>query len=274
MTSLDTLESSTQDSRPVELFRVVLGADEWLWTNSEDTITIGSEDFLPEPGIRRGRITKGRTAKDVVVTVGSANTFAKKYVTIPPGQLATLSVYLVQRDESPAYDTVALLFEGAVHGVKFGDDGHTAGITARSGDAAFDELAIPRRTYQSNCNNSLYDEYCGANPAFHNHIGAANSVTGNVIEIVGLNASGIDATGGYVRPVGTADFRQVIAQSGDNVTLLLPFLDSVLGQDIQAFRGCDHDLFSDCALTFDNTGRFNGFAFVPNRNIFERGIRV
>ena len=272
MADYDTLESSVDSSRPIELYEIIKGTSTWRYTTSDDEITIGADTFEPA-AISRDRIVQGsdQRNRNLLVTMPSSNPFASQYITVPPGERATVNVFRYQRDETPSFDTQVLLFKGQVQSVQFPNDGHSATIAVRSIETALNRN-IPRFTFMGTCQHVLYDDNCGANPTAFDHLGVATAISGSTVTVSGLSSSGIDFTGGYCRPTGTNDFRMVLSQSGDDLTLLLPFAASPVGGNVQAFAGCDHILTSDCALVFDRVRFFGGFAFVPSRNIFETGL--
>lgn len=272
MTSFNTLEVSVERSRPIELYEFVLGSETYRYTSAEDTLTVGSDDFEPE-AIARNQVEQGsdQSTRTLTITMPASNPFAEQFINVVPGERASVNVYRYQRDESPAFTTQVLLFKGLVQSVRFPNDGGTAEIAVRSIEAALNRN-VPRFSYMGMCNHFHYDQSCGVNPASFNHIGAVTLVSGNDVTVTGAGASGFDFVGGYARPTGANDFRMVLAQSGDVLTLLLPFADSILGGDLQVFAGCDHIITGDCATVFDNVINFGGFGFVPNRNVFQTGL--
>jgi len=272
MTSFNTLETSVESSRPIELYEFILGSVTYRYTSAEDIVTVGSADYTPL-AIGRNQVEQGsdQSTRTLVVTMPSDNPFAEQYISVVPGERATVNVFRYQRDESPSFATQVLLFQGLVQSVRFPDDGTVAEVAVRSIEAALNRN-IPRFSYMGMCNNFLYDENCGVDPSSFNYIGAVTLVDGNDVTVSGAGASGFDFVGGFARPSGANDFRMVLAQSGDVLTLLLPFADSIVGGNLQVFAGCDHLIEGDCALVFDNVAEFNGFAFVPNKNIFQVGI--
>ena len=274
MSTYNDLEISTERSRPIELYRFTLGAQIFRYTSAEDEITVGIETFLPE-SIARGNVEQGSDSSNraMILTVPSANPFAVKYVNVVPGERASVDVLRYQRDEVPLFATVVLLFKAIVQAVRFPNDGHTAEIAIKSIESVL-ARNVPRFTYTGMCNNFLFDSRCGVNPAAFNYIGPVTAVAGNVVTVGGAGASGLDLVGGYCRPVTMTDFRMVVAQAGDDLTLLLPFPVDITGINLQCFSGCDHLVDGDCALVFDNVSEFGGFAVVPNRNIFMRGIQT
>ena len=273
MADFPTLASSVEDSRPIELFEFSLGATFFRFTSAEDELTVASDVYTPL-AIGRGRIEQGsdQSNRNLSVTMPTGTDFAQKYITIPPGEKAGLNIFRYERDESPAFDTQVLLFKGNVQSVRFPNDGHSAEFAIRSIESALNRN-LPRFTYAAMCQHILYDAACGAIDTDFDHTGIASSTSNNTITVSGASASGLDFVGGYLRPTAVNDFRMITAQSGDVLTLLLPFQADPTGVSMQVFAGCDHLILGDCALVFDQVANFGGFAFVPNKAIFETGIQ-
>lgn len=272
MSTFDILEQSLQDSLPIELYEFSLGADFFRFTSAEDELTVGADVYMPI-AIARGKIEQGsdQSSRNLSVTMPASEQLAQKYITIPPGQKTGLNVFRFQRNEVPAFDTQVLLFKGRVQSVRFPNDGQSAEFAIRSIESAMNRN-LPRFNYAGMCQHVLYDAACGAIATNFDHLGNATSTSGNTITVAGLSASGIDFVGGYLRPTGVEDFRMVLAQTGDVITMLLPFQIDPTGQPMQAFAGCDHLIAGDCALVFDRVADYGGFAYVPSRDIFGRGV--
>lgn len=274
MTDFDTYESSVDSSRPVELYQFIRGASTWLYTSGSSEVDISGDVYTPI-SISRNNISQGadQDKRTLVVSMPTVTSLAQDYITVPPGVKTTLNVFRLQRDEVPAFDTQILLFKGTVKSVRYPGNGTRAEFAVRSIESALDGT-IPRWTFMGMCNHILYGAGCGVSDASFNHIGNVSSASGSVITLDGASASGLDFVGGYVRPTSIDDFRLVLAQSGDDLTLLLPLNVDPTGMNVQAFAGCDHVLTGDCALVYDNVARFGGFHFVPSRNIFRNGVSV
>lgn len=276
MTSFDTLQGSVEDSRPVEIYEVlgVTGAP-YRWTSASEKVTVGAIDYQAEPGLSRSRIENGadQDRRTLQVTVSGANPFANLYKNVVPGQKATLTIWALQYDESPMFNTKQLIYQGQVQSVAFPQDGFTADIAVRSLEVALSRN-IPRYTFSALCQHVLYGTGCLVDPATFNIVGNVTAVDGNVITVVGANTKPDGFfTNGYVSNLtGTTDFRMIVDHVGNDLTLLLPFPIDVTGTSVQAFAGCDRVLTGDCALKFDNVDRHGGWAFVPNRNIVTQGL--
>jgi len=272
MTTFDVLESSEESSQPIEAFRFARGAQSWFYTSSEDEVVLGSETFLPT-AIARGAIQQGGGSRTLTVTVPSDNEFVAEYAHLVPGVKATVTVIQLQRDEVPTFATQVVKFKGHVYDVRFTTDGRHAEIAVRSLEASGDQN-MPRYGYGSSCQHALYGPGCDVDPTLHDHIGIVTAVSGDTITVAGAAASGHKFKGGYCRPTGFDDFRLITSQSGDVLTLLLPFSVDVLGLSMQAFAGCDHRVDGDCALVFDNVIESAAHAYVPNIDLWRNGLPV
>lgn len=275
MSDFDTLESSLEESRPLELYTFTLGSEPFRFTSAEDDITIGVDTWVAE-AIGRSATAQVANAErqDIIITCPSDNIIAAKYVNIVPGEQVSVEIFRLQRDETPVFSTQTLVFKGQIFDVRFPQDGHIAEIVLRSDEVALSRN-IPRFTYMFSCNHILYSPGCGVDPDLFNVIGNTTDETGKTITVVGasLESDGF-YNGGYCTSVsGDTDFRLIIKHVGNVLTLLLPFASPVLNTDVQVFAGCDHLIEGDCALKFDNVIEYGGSAFVPKKNPFVTGLK-
>lgn len=268
--AFDPLESSLESSEPIELYKFTLGSEEFLYSNTEDTITILGDIYVPTT-IKRGDLAIGRDERNKVVTVEvpANNTLAQRYVGTPPGQRASLSIFRVQRQDG-ALET-ALIYKGSVLTVQFPQDQDVGVISLQSIEAA-SSREIPRFTYMGMCNHILYDSGCKVDSSLFRHVGTASAVLNDTVTVSGAGSSGFDFTGGYAKPTAFTDFRLIIAQSGDVLTLLLPFEQDPLNTNIEVYAGCNHLLTGDCSQVFANEIEFGGFPFVPTKNVWSSGL--
>lgn len=275
MATYATLESGVEGSRPLEIYKIDLDGTSYYYTSDESQVTVGGIDYAPiaigRSAIRVGGDSAGQR---VTITMPSDTPPASLYRSSVPGRKAKVWVWRLQRDESPAFDTVALQFKGRILSVGYPNDGFIADLNCLSDEVALNRN-IPRITFMSSCNHVLYDSGCGVDPSAFDVIGTVSAESGSVITLPGASSQPDGFyTGGYCRPVsGVADFRLIIDHTGNDLTLLLPFSATVLGAQVQAFAGCDHTITGDCATKFDNVIEFGGFAFVPNRNVFTDGLK-
>ena len=271
MSAFDTYESSLEASRPVEIYRVQVGTDDpYFWTSAATDITVLG-DVYEATAINRSSVVLGSDARRRVLQlqVPGTNPFARLFIANPPGQLASVRISRVQLSDGTL--TPQLMYRGSATSVQFQDNGKTATIAVQSVEAA-SSREIPRMVYMTPCNHVLYDDQCQVNPASFQLVSTVSAVSGNTITVTGAGSHPQSFVGGYVKPNAVSDFRLVLAQSGDVLTLLLPFFADPTGLTVTALPGCDHLLEGDCSQTFANEIEFGGYAFIPRRNPFEVGL--
>lgn len=269
MATFDTLESSVQDSRPLEVFEVTIGSQTFRWTSAEDDQVVSANTYSAIP-IRRTNISVDPSNRrdTLTLTVPGDNAFAVQYLNQAPTQRAFVKVTRLQRDESPTFTTKLAIYRGFVQTVRFPNDGVTAEIVCQTFEAV-GQQQTPKFMFLGMCNNILGDGNCGVDLSLFNVTGTATAVSGNTVTVTGLNAKPDGYfDGGYATPVANSDPRLILKHVGNVLTLLLPFATDVTGTSVQAFAGCNHVLSGDCETKFDNGLRFGGFAFSPKLNPF------
>jgi len=272
MSSFGTLEASREDSRPLEIYAITLGPLSYRFTSDPSDVTVAGLNYTATP-IKRGAIVVGQAERRRVLSVKVPydNPFARLFMGPPPGAKARLTITRLQRDEVPTFNTLRKVFDGAVLSVTF-PDAVTAELQAQTREAAVAKH-LPRYSQMGQCNHTIYGTGCEVVADAFKFSSTVSAVSGRTITVAGAGASGFNFTGGFVRlNAATQDFRMVLSQSGNILTLLLPFRDSPLGASIDCFAGCNHNVTGDCATVFDNVVRFGGFPFVPSRNIFAKGV--
>jgi len=274
MSTFDQLESSQRLSQPVELYTFAIGAEEFFYTSSEDLITVDGIDYEPEPGLQRTSVKQGRDSGkgSIQVRLPATNPFAVKWQLRAPGLPGSVTVVRVQRDESPSIGTtLALEFFGTVRNVGFPDEGLEAVIETASLEAARNR-SVPRYGFSAQCNHFLYGPGCNVDPNLHKVSASVTAENGAEITVPGTSAFPTQFIAGYVKPQGVSDFRLIVDQVGDVLTLDLPFKQPVLSTMVDTFKGCDHVIDSDCLNVFGNVIEFGGWPFIPSRNIFSAGL--
>lgn len=274
--AFDPLERSVESSRPVEVYQIDLGGQQFLYTSAEDTVTVSSLPYLPIP-IKRSVLRQGPEERDTIleITVPFDNEFASKYLAIVPGQRAKITIRRVQRADLPTSDSI-VIFTGFVQSVAYKEGARVAVIATLPVTSA-KSRPIPRFKFQGLCNHVLYDDLCrvdSTDPAFRLSSGLVTDVTDDTITVTGAAAFGDGFfTSGEVTSPGELDARMILGHVGDVLTLLLPFgSDEVsVGTLVTVFAGCDHSI-AVCKSKFDIVINYGGFSFVPNKNIFKTGL--
>lgn len=269
--SYDSLETSVESGRPVELYEIVVGTQTFRYTSAEDEQPIGAVTYEPKP-ISRGKVEEGpqRRNADFVVKLPTSDPLSQLFLGVLPGVRVPIVVRRFHRGDTSVMGgpEVVITFSGFVLSANFAKNGKECRLTARHALASLNRI-IPARSFMSSCNHVLYHATtCRADdtsPA--NRVSAAPVVSqvATALTVTGLSGTFPDGTfdSGFVEAVGTSDFRLVLSHAGDVLTLLTPF--TTTPATVNVFRGCPHTIAA-CKTDFDNVINFGGFAFVPNRN--------
>jgi uncharacterized phage protein (TIGR02218 family) len=268
--SYEVLETSVEEGRPVELYTFTIGDEIFRYTSSEDTVIFSSLAYLPKQIARTDpTLSSDERRAEIQITLPTEDAVARKFIGIVPGVPILLQIISFHRGDAEAI----IIWEGRVIGASFQMDGAQCMLRSVTSEAAFSRT-IPRYKFQSLCNHVLYDGGCQVAKIDFTYIGSVIGEAGNTVTVNGLSATvGADfAPGGYIaRPDGT-DFRLVLSQSGDILSLPLPFEQSVFGQTVHVIAGCDHTV-AECVAKFDNIVNYGGFPYVPSKNPFQVGVR-
>jgi uncharacterized phage protein (TIGR02218 family) len=264
--SFEAFEESMAAGSRIELYTLVLGSTIWRMHNSVELTISYSGDTFYRTQISRVSIATGQESLEVQLP--GSHEFPLKYVSIAPGQQASLTIQAYHRGDTADVRTI---YKGMVRSVAFTQDGARSAISLVPISKALDK-EIPERTFQAACNNVLFDADCKVSAGSWNYVGAVSAINENVVTVSGLlSTKGANySDGGYVC-YGVLDYRLILDQDGDDLVLVLPFHESVLGQNVTVYAGCPHDIGA-CASKFSNSLNFGGCPAVPTKNIFVTGL--
>lgn len=264
--AFEDYEVSIEAGSTIELYTLALGSTIYRMHDSvESTITVAGEDFT-RTQVSRGSIATGQEYLEIMLP--GLHPFSLKFTTIAPGQTASLTIQNFHRADP---SDVRVVYKGVVRSVAFKQNASMSALSLIPINDAFDK-EIPERTFQAACNNVLFDPDCKVLAGSFTHTGVVTAIVGNSVTVGGLLAAKGDAwsTGGYVS-FGVLDYRLILQQSGDDLTLVLPFHEEVLAQNVSVYAGCDHTI-ATCLAKFANDINFGGCPYVPTKNIFITGL--
>jgi uncharacterized phage protein (TIGR02218 family) len=229
------------------------------------TITVGADVFY-KVSVTRGKIATG--LEHLTVHLPGDHAFSRKFATIAPGQTATLTVQGYHLGDTA---DLRVLYKGVVRSVAFSKDMSKSSLSLVPISEAFTKQ-IPERTFQASCNNILFDSNCKISAGLYSYAGTVSVVSGNTITVPGLTASkGNDwSTAGFVA-YDVLDYRLILLQSSDVLTLALPFYETVMNENVTVYAGCNRTI-GVCNTKFSNTANFGGCPYVPTKNIFTTGL--
>lgn len=263
----ETHELAEQTGSKIALYTMTIGSTIYRMHDSvELTIGYGGDTFY-RTQVGRGNIQTGQEFLEL--TLPGGHDFPITFAAIAPGQTAALTIQEYHRAD-PA--DVRVVYKGVVRSVAFQENASKSVISLVPINEAFDKM-IPERTFQAQCNHILFDAICQVSAGSYSFTGTVTNVTNNLVTVGGLTAAKGNgwSTGGYVR-YGTLDYRLILEQSSDVLTLVLPFHESVLGQSVSVYAGCDHSI-ATCNSKFSNATNFGGYPYVPTKNIFLTGLQ-
>lgn len=271
--TFDSLETSIESSQALELYIFTFGAESFRFTSyNADVIWQG----IPYTSTQISRSEAQSSIEDAVnqitITTLLTNPVAQKFINNVPGIVG--SVQILRANANDVSQETIELFEGYVASVKF-DGQLEAQILCNPQTNNFNRTG-PRVSFQSLCNYILYDANCKVNRGAFTYTGLVSGVSGADITINGVSGLGASwAVGGFIQaPSGApVDKRMVLSQSGDTLTMLLPFSIATLGTQVDVLAGCNHSLTGDCLNKFSNTINYGGFFYVPSKNPFSSTLR-
>lgn len=266
-------ETSRESGQVLELYTFIFGLSIFRFTSFQSDIVWQGLTYL---STQISRSSTGASIEDVAgqvtITVPIDNPVPQLFIANVPGKVGSVQIFRAHAND-PA-EEIVVLFDGFVANVSL-DGELEAKVLCNPQTKIFDRSA-PRIQFMSLCGHILYDARCKVNIALFTFTGLVSAVASNVITVNG--AGGVGAadhfTGGFCRfPAGsTDDARLILTQSGDDLTLLLPFGATVLGSDIDLFAGCDRSL-ATCDSKFAAVPNYGGFPFVPRKNPFGTRLR-
>lgn len=266
MATFQDLETSVESGSRIELYTLAMGSTVYRMHNSVETTLVYAGDDFDRTSVKRGAIATGQEYLEIMLP--GSHAFPLKFTEIAPGQTASMTIQSYHRDEP---SDVRVIYKGVVRAVAFTQNmAHSALSLVPISEAM--QRTIPERTFQAACNNVLFDADCKVSEGSHAYINQVLAIAGNIVTISNLETTKGDgwATGGYVA-YGALDYRLVLEQDGDDLILVLPFTESILGENVSTYAGCDHSI-AVCDVKFLNEINFGGHPYVPTKNIFLTGI--
>ena len=266
-------ETSRESGQVLELYTFIFGLSIFRFTSFQSDIVWQG---LTYTSTQISRSNTGASIEDtagqVTITVPIDNPVASLFIANVPGKVG--SVQILRAHANDPAEEVVVLFDGFVANVTL-DGELEAKVLCNPQTKIFDRSA-PRITFMSLCGHILYDERCKVDISLFTFTGLVSAVASNVITVNGAGAVGAadHFTGGFCRfpSTTTDDARLILNQSGDDLTLLLPFAADVIGFDIDVFAGCDRSL-ATCDAKFAAVINYGGFPFVPRKNPFGTRLR-
>jgi uncharacterized phage protein (TIGR02218 family) len=261
----DALEVSEYDGDVVEVYRFIGSVSNYLLTSYATDFTYNFENYVALPGLGRQTIKKsssgGSQTGELEVELPFDHPLAQDYAfsSVPPN----LDLTLLRGHRSDA--EFRTLWSGKATAWTVAK--RIAKVRFPSSFTIALQNTIPSRRWQGPCNHLLYDNQCGVNRTLHDENSTVLTYVGNTITLVSLSWVAQEGFGGEIVNNRTGERRSIESHTGDTITMKRPFNDTLDGDPITVFKGCDHEA-ATCLSVFNNIDNFGGFNLVPSLNPF------
>lgn len=270
MSTFAEYEESVQGSVPIEGYKFIGTFQTYRYTSADRNVVINGETYTPV-AVSRSRVKAG-THEDDNLTLELSIPFdtpvALDYAFAQTPPKLELEVYRNQQDD-PENDAWSLYWKGLVRGFTVSDRTCTVKVPSIFSLALQGE--IPNIYYQAPCNHVLYSPRCGVNRLSHRFTRDIVAVTGTNITITGTYPPDGELAAGEIVNLRNGERRLILGNIGAAISIGYPFVDLLVGDDVELVKGCDHSL-PTCRDKFANIINFGGFHYIPVDNPFEGSV--
>ena len=258
--SYDSLEQSTMESQPVEVYHFYDShGNHWRYTSNTENQIIDFNDY-PSKAISREEIqmTDNHFKNELQIRLEKNNTFAISYVSGIIDDKIILDVYRFQSTASILY------WSGVVQRVTF-DENEIP--TLRATPLSNEIISVgSRRRAQIMCDLPLYSTYCTVINSLFQIAGTITAVDGVTLTSAtfATKANGW-LTGGMI----VIGFTRRLIQwhVSDEIKMGRAIPNLTTGSGFIAYAGCDHTC-DTCETKFNNKINYGGCEFLPVTNPF------
>jgi len=248
-----------------ELYDLTIGGVVSRFTSHSESVVYESHVYLARP-IKRTGFSIEKSMKTVDVTVSTPVDVAfGEYLSASPYARTTVEITKVFLSDPDTLNK--LIFSGLIYTVSVKNGVASALFKSANGLLSH---KVPRVTYQSNCNWSLFSEQCGIQKSLYKHTTTVNSIDGNILTLDNFSTVADKKYQGGTIAFGLEE-RLLTNHSGSNVTLLVQFPNIAVGDTVHLYPGCDGSPTA-CA-SFNNQDKFMGMPNIPTRNALLWGFR-
>lgn len=252
----------------VELYRFIHRNEVITVTSSDSPVNFNNEDYSPI-SIKRTdySVTTQNSRAEIKITTSHKFEVVDFFRSITPDDI-NVEIYRVDIDSQ--FQESNKIFSGLVKSLDMKQN--VAEFTLQP-FASLLTRDICRYSYQTLCNNSLYDSNCKLNIEDH-----SLQTTGS------LDPDGITFTldipnqsdpavwqNGLLRINRTGEARMIIESNNNIVKVISPFTDFQEGDIVKVSKGCNRGS-EQCKTRFNNFNNFAGFEYIPNRDPYQNGL--
>jgi hypothetical protein len=268
--SYSTVDKSTQDGSPIELFEFIMPNETKRYTDADEIVVIGDDIYYPLPITRTAiEITQSfSNAITIDITVPASSELARAAAFIRSVDDLKIKIIRTHRGTDYATDRETI-WDG--YGTYF--DANDDTVTVSSGTLIQAALSGDTNAvfYSKSCNHRLYDGRCKVIEADHTYSATILSFASNTITVNDDGTTDNALRAGQARNARTGERRFIISNVANVVTIAYAFSDVIEGDVVELIEGCNHSK-QECRDKFSNIANYGGFLFIPTKNPFEGDI--
>lgn len=260
-------DKSLIQGEPFECYEIKTARDTWRYTSHNKKQTVGGFEYVPQ-FIQRSSIEissdlSNEATTDITVDAKGPVALACAYNATP----LKMVVKIIRAHEGTDLDTdFEVIWNGEF--VSATTAGNLSTIKTRLLAVASTAGKLGSIVYKTSCNNTLFDERCGVDPALHTRESKVVAVRGQKITVVNSFYGSAGLNLGTLVNLRNVEKRVIISNLGNELTIDIPFDDIQPGDDVSMTRGCDLMRLGSCKQIYNNTARYVGFDFVAVNNPF------
>ena len=178
-----------------------------------------------------------------------------------------INVEIFQRHRTDPDAEARRVFYGYL--LEIDTSGRETGFAFTSLMRAYVEASVVTVAYTTVCNHEWADSRCRVNAELYKKTSQVMVIdlwTLTLADFVGVDMS--KYIGGYIINERTGVRRNNVNMVDNYVFVDGMFADIEIGDRVNLYPGCDHDVEGDCFKTYDNVANFGGYPFVPRANPF------
>ncbi len=247
----------------MELYEVNFMEKTYYYCSGAENISFNGINYKAIP-VERNEINLDINTNGAVITFPiDVKPFAY-FVTNPNVKLATIKI--------KKYPQNFVFFEGSVLTCDFNYVKRIVRVTIGS-KFILKDVTIPKRSYSRYCSFNFCDENCGLALSNYKVVlesGAYTMPQADIIVSDLLKNLSFNLMSGYI--ITSKEEKQFIMDYDKNngrITLLKPLFFTDINH-INVYAGCTKTL-DDC-IAYNNTSRFGGFPYIPNKNLYSEGF--
>lgn len=263
-------DRSVQDGQPVEFFKFTGPFGTFRYTSDNEPGVCEGELYSVIPGGVTRTTIEVTSVADSAVTMDFAlpadSPVPQLYCFKRTPELMTVEVRSAHRGDD--WNT-EFMIEWIGYGLETSVRGDFA--TIRTGSIIQTRLQgnVANVYYQRMCNHILGDERCKVDLGDWTLTATITKVQNQIITVDNDGTGNTELKAGEIVNVRTGERRGIYNNVDNRISVSYPFIDLVVGDEVNLIFGCDHRRLGDCKLRYNNVINYGGTDFTPITNPFD-----